>query len=263
MVGICATAGCANPPSQYHVLQLSPDNAVTPGGMPYLLIYYLHLSTYPGTTPISIGDPSCTSPPQTTLPLSENTHVNAGCLIASSGNEAPVVNGKLPGPHLHLEIQRVLPHVTLPSNNNLNCKVNGVVMTCVPVDPYGSSCGTDPYFSLLKVPNIPLWNFPSYLSSNSLCFGTLTAGTSDQQILTLQNVAAKTLTISGVTVGGTSSADFTEANNCGTSLVPTQTCQLTVTFKPTAIGTRSATLTISGTDATGVRLVVSLVGSGG
>jgi sugar lactone lactonase YvrE len=256
MVGICANAGCLHPPYQYHVLELIPD------AVPYLRVYYLHLSTYGGTVnptmPISGADPNCTTPAQTTLPLAEGTHVNAACVIAQSGNTDP----SSVGPHLHFEVQRVLPYRKVTSDSNLNCTVGGVTMMCVPVDPYGSSCGVDPYFSLLQIYNVLLWKFPSYLSANALCFGALAEATSDQQYFTLTNVASTTLKISGIALGGTNPGDFTQTNSCPQSLSAGQSCQFSVTFTPTISGARAATLTIKGNDGRNVNLVLTLSGSG-
>jgi len=256
MVGICAKAGCLHPPYQYHALELIPDSA------PYLQVYYLHLSTYGGTTdptaPIPGADPTCTSPPQTTLPLADGTHVDAGCALAQSGNTSPTYNI---GPHLHLEVQRVLPHMMPVSHSNLNCTIDGALKTCVPVDPYGSSCGVDPYFSLIQVRNVPLWNFPSYFSVNALCFGKFPIGTQDQQQVTLTDVAATTLKISSITLGGTSAPDFSETNNCPSTLNPGQSCQFTVTFTPMTTGVRTAMLTIQGNNGS-VNLVLVVSGSG-
>lgn len=129
--------GLGEATSQYNVLELAPD------GVPYLHIYYLHLSTYKNTSPFTVTDPSPAPgcPSVVTLPLNEGqpTHVNAGCLIAQSGNTAPPPGV---GPHLHLEVQRSIPFVNLPSTTPLGCSVGGTTMTCLPVDPYGFSCGT-------------------------------------------------------------------------------------------------------------------------
>ncbi len=83
MVGLQGSA------TQWHVLELIPDTILTPDGVPYLLMFYMHLSTYPGAGTAPGADPTSTTPSQTTLPLQEGTKVTAGCLIAQSGNFAP------------------------------------------------------------------------------------------------------------------------------------------------------------------------------
>jgi hypothetical protein len=51
------------------------------------------------------------------------------------------------------------------------------------------------------------------------------------------------MTVSGLALGGADPGDFSETNNCGTTLVAGAECGIFVTFLPTATGTRSATLT--------------------
>ena len=122
-----------------------------------------------------------------------------------------------------------------------------MIMACIPVDPYGSSCGVDPYYSLIHVPNVPLWNFPSYLSANSLCFGPVSVGASDQQELLLTNVAANQLNSIAISLTPVGEG-FSQTNNCGTSLAPGHSCKFTVTFSPAVTGASIATLTIIGRD---------------
>jgi hypothetical protein len=61
------------------------------------------------------------------------------------------------------------------------------------------------------------------------------------------------LTISSIAITGTNTADFSQTNNCGTSLAGNSSCTINVTFKPTNINHRSATLTI--TDSVGTQTV--------
>jgi hypothetical protein len=250
MVGLCSGAGCA---SQYHAMELAPAN-------PSFLVYYLHLSTYPGAGTVTATDPSPAPgcPSTVVLPLAAGTPVGAGCLIAQSGNTAPPPGV---GPHLHFEVQEVLAPVGFPSS--VSCQVNSAKMACVPVDPYGWSCGSDPYSSLLPITNPPLWAYPPYLSSSALCFGQQAVGQGVQQTLTLTNVAVSKLSLKPVVIGGANPGDFTESNKCPTTLSPGVSCQFAVTFNPTQTGSRSATLTITGKDGSGtVRLVVNLSGTG-
>jgi hypothetical protein len=81
------------------------------------------------------------------------------------------------------------------------------------------------------------------LSTASLTFAQqqLTT-TSPAQQLTLTNAGGVALTLISATL---SAGDFALVNSCGNSLAASSTCAITVTFTPSAIGTRSATLTIS------------------
>jgi hypothetical protein len=73
-------------------------------------------------------------------------------------------------------------------------------------------------------------------------FASQLAGTtSDPQTVTLSNTGTATLTISSITASG----DFSASDTCGTSLVAGSNCPISVTFHPTAGGSRTGTLTIT------------------
>ncbi|TMC29292.1 MAG: choice-of-anchor D domain-containing protein, partial [Chloroflexi bacterium] len=79
------------------------------------------------------------------------------------------------------------------------------------------------------------------LTPASLAFGSLAIGsTSAPQTSTLQNTGTAPLTVSGIALTGTNPGDFTQANDCPASLAVSATCTITVSFKPTATGSRSA-----------------------
>jgi Beta-propeller repeat/Abnormal spindle-like microcephaly-assoc'd, ASPM-SPD-2-Hydin/Cep192 domain 4 len=106
------------------------------------------------------------------------------------------------------------------------------------------------------------------LSTTALTFGNQATGTtSAAKTVILTNTGSDTLTISGITVTGTNSADFTQTNSCGSSVPkpPTgNTCIITVTFKPTATGTRTAAVTITDNNegTNNSTQTVSLTGTG-
>ncbi len=80
------------------------------------------------------------------------------------------------------------------------------------------------------------------LAPASLTFGTLPVGTaSAQQIVTLSNSGNTSLTIGGIYVSG----DFSQTNNCGTSLTANASCRIQIIFTPTATGARSGVLSIT------------------
>jgi len=83
------------------------------------------------------------------------------------------------------------------------------------------------------------------MSPNKLSFGNQRIGsTSAAQVTTLQNIGHSTLVITNIAVAGTNPGDFAQTNNCGVTLAPGSSCTFVVTFTPTAIGNRSATLNI-------------------
>jgi hypothetical protein len=64
---------------------------------------------------------------------------------------------------------------------------------------------------------------------------------STAQSVTLSNTGNETLTITSIVPSG----DFTQMNNCGTSVAAGASCTINVTFTPTATGTRSGSLAIT------------------
>ncbi len=97
---------------------------------------------------------------------------------------------------------------------------------------------------------------------NSLNFGHQNLNTTTPaQTVTITNISNQNLTIQGLTITGANAGDFAESNNCPQSLAPNGTCQSQVTFTPTQVGARSATLVVSYPGSTGPQLV-SLSGNG-
>jgi hypothetical protein len=99
------------------------------------------------------------------------------------------------------------------------------------------------------------------LSPASLDFGVQVVQTkSSPQSVTLTNGAIP-LTISSIGFTGTDPGDFGQTNTCGKGLAPGATCSIGVTFKPTQLGPRNASLTITDNGA-GSPQSVSLSGTG-
>jgi hypothetical protein len=79
----------------------------------------------------------------------------------------------------------------------------------------------------------------------SLPFAKQTVGTqSAAKPITVTNKGTATLTISGITITGAFPGDFAQNSNCG-SLAAGASCTINVTFKPTAAGARTATISIT------------------
>jgi hypothetical protein len=100
-------------------------------------------------------------------------------------------------------------------------------------------------------------------SPTSLTFAAQTVGTtSAPQTITLTNVSGgATITITTLTITGTNAGDFAQTNTCGTSVAPKKTCTISVTFTPTATGTRSAAVSVTD-NAGGSPQTVPLSGTG-
>jgi hypothetical protein len=93
-------------------------------------------------------------------------------------------------------------------------------------------------------------------------FGTVAVGQkSAPQVATFTNTAKFTLTIQSLKITGTNSSDFSETNTCGTSVAPGASCTITVTFKPTETGVRTADVSISDGGG-GSPQTVALTGTG-
>jgi hypothetical protein len=83
------------------------------------------------------------------------------------------------------------------------------------------------------------------LSPPSFNFGNQTVGTSIQQVATLTNTGNTTLAIKSISVTGPNRENFAEKSNCGTSVPPLGRCNISVTFTPSATGTRTAAVGIT------------------
>jgi len=86
-------------------------------------------------------------------------------------------------------------------------------------------------------------------------------GTTSPQLVTLSNAGSSTLTISSLGMTGVNAGDFADTSSCGTTLGTGGSCQIKVTFTPTASGARSAALSISD-NAPGSPQSVALSGTG-
>jgi len=100
------------------------------------------------------------------------------------------------------------------------------------------------------------------LSPTSLTFSTQAVGTtSAAKTVTLKNTGTTSLTITAIAIAGTNAGDFAQTHTCGNSLAAGANCSLSLTFKPTASGTRAAALSISD-NAPGSPQKVTLSGFG-
>jgi hypothetical protein len=100
------------------------------------------------------------------------------------------------------------------------------------------------------------------LSPVSLTFATTTVGTATAaQTVTLKNLGTAPITISSISLTGASPADFSQTNTCGTAVAVNATCTISVAFKPTAAGSRTASVSIAD-KATGSPQTLPLSGTG-
>jgi hypothetical protein len=104
--------------------------------------------------------------------------------------------------------------------------------------------------------------FPPYpsegvtASPGVLSFGSVVTGsTSAAQTVTVTNPTGAAAPVSSVAATG----DFAQTNTCGSSITSNGSCTVSVTFKPTATGVRTGTLTVN---AGGTTSTVNLSGTG-
>ncbi len=100
------------------------------------------------------------------------------------------------------------------------------------------------------------------VSPSGLIFaGQLVGTTSLPQTVTLSNTGNAPLTITAISASGDFSAD---GHACGSSLAAGKTCSISVAFKPTVTGARSAALTVTDNNnaVSGSTQTVSLSGTG-
>ncbi|HKW62503.1 MAG TPA: choice-of-anchor D domain-containing protein [Candidatus Acidoferrum sp.] len=84
------------------------------------------------------------------------------------------------------------------------------------------------------------------LTPSSLSFAKRRVGTiSKAKAVQLNNTGNATLTISGIAITGTNPTDFSQTNNCASSLAPGAKCNINVRFSPTATGKRTALISVS------------------
>jgi hypothetical protein len=94
---------------------------------------------------------------------------------------------------------------------------------------------------------------PAFLQYASQAIGS----SSQSQTVLLRNMGSASLSISSITTTG----DFAETDNCGSSVPGASSCTLSVTFTPITFGARAGTIVIAD-DASGSPHVIRLSGSG-
>jgi hypothetical protein len=94
------------------------------------------------------------------------------------------------------------------------------------------------------------------VSPSALSFGSVVTGqSSGAQTVAVTNPTSSAASVSSISTSG----DFAETNNCGSSIAANGSCSVSVTFTPSASGSRSGSLTVV---AGGVTNTVALSGTG-
>ena len=97
------------------------------------------------------------------------------------------------------------------------------------------------YTEIAQLPPLNSCGSQVVLSAGTVSFGAEEVGvTSPAQPVTLTNNQSVTLNISNIATGG----DFSQTNNCGSTLNPGASCTINVTFTPSVTGPRRGTLLV-------------------
>jgi hypothetical protein len=105
--------------------------------------------------------------------------------------------------------------------------------------------------------------FPSQVNFGTTTVGTPPLVTPVTQTVTLANNGTAPMTNIVITITGTNAADYSETDNCAASspILPVGSCTITVSFLPSAVGARNASLNVS-TNAGNSPQSVPLTGAG-
>jgi len=100
------------------------------------------------------------------------------------------------------------------------------------------------------------------LSASSLTFGFQYVNTaSSAQTITVRSVGGKALPIHSIEIVGIDPLDFMQTNDCGASLDPGASCTIQVSFKPTTVDGKGATLLVIANGGADSKFV-ALMGTG-
>jgi FtsP/CotA-like multicopper oxidase with cupredoxin domain len=175
--------------------------------------------------------------------LINTTSVAKTVTVSNTGTGNLSISGVALSPITNFGMIHNCPTVLAP---NANCTVNvtfkptvtgGLSDTLTITD--NSSTGSTQTISLTGNGTIPV----AGLSTTSLkSFGNVNVGaTSAAQSVTLSNSGTASLSIASIVAP----TQFAQTNDCGSSLGVGANCTISVTFKPTAAGAKSGTLTIT------------------
>ncbi len=100
------------------------------------------------------------------------------------------------------------------------------------------------------------------LSPTMLSFGNQMVDVSSSPLpITLTNTGTASLSVTNIKISGSNHGDFSQTNNCGSSLAVNASCTINVTFTPTKTGSRVSTVSITD-NASGSPQSVALAGTG-
>jgi len=148
----------------------------------------------------------------------------------------------------------VLPQATCTINVSFTPAIAGGESAGVQLTDNGPGSPQSVALSGTGIGNGPLAVF----SPSSLTFPTQLVGTSSApQTITLSNIGNQALSITQITI----SSQFSQSNNCGSSVPVGSSCTITVTFNPTKPNTITGTLSVTD-NGPGSPQTIALSGTG-
>lgn len=97
------------------------------------------------------------------------------------------------------------------------------------------------------------------VNREEIAFGNVQAGLTAEETVTIANTGNAELGINNISIGGADSSAFMQTSSC-TTIAPSSSCDVTVTYIPSGEGEQSAALTIESSDAENPAVDVSLSG---
>ena len=135
---------------------------------------------------------------------------------------------------------------SLPAGGS--CVISASFFPTVAGTRYGNVTITDSDGASPHVLNLTGVGTGITLSSSTLTFASQAVGTtSSPQTFNLTNKGSQSLTISGVSILGSigqPTYDYVQSNTCGATVDPGATCQFSISFAPTATGSRAGSILI-------------------
>nr|WP_297399173.1 choice-of-anchor D domain-containing protein [uncultured Marinobacter sp.] len=132
-----------------------------------------------------------------------------------------------------------------------------------PIGEFTSDCtqnaGQDNVLQTLQVIGDVVETPRIAVNREALDFGNVQAGLTAEETVTLSNTGNAVLGINNISIAGANASAFMQTSSC-TTLAPTESCDVAVTYIPSGAGDQSATLTIDSTDADKPSVDVALSG---
>jgi len=126
------------------------------------------------------------------------------------------------------------------SGSKLKTGANSLSATFTGSGAYPSSTS-----SIVTV-TLPAATSPVTLTPSTLSFPNTVSGTeSDAQSITVKNTGTSAVTLTSISLAGTSPSSFLQVNNCGASLAAGASCTVYVAFQPASAAALTATLSVA------------------